>query len=55
MQKQLLGLQRNGEGRRGEGGGGAGFGELCVPLKKSWLRPPSRTPETALQKPILKF
>ena len=47
MQKKRLGLQRNQIFNQGiflGGGGGVGVGaklfrELCVPLKKSWLRP----------------
>ena len=45
MQKKLMGLKSNQvfNQRRffrwGGGGGSKRFGELCVPLKKSWLRP----------------
>ena len=41
--KKRLGLQRNQIFKQGSFLGGRGsakvFGELCVPLKKTWLRP----------------
>ena len=42
-EKKRLGLQRNQIFKQGSFLGGRGsaklFGELCVPLKKTWLRP----------------